>query len=261
MLRKLQLVVLVAGIGAVGCGKKGAGEAPSPAAKPAGAAPAGAYRVVTPVPGAGTVTGTVAYAGSAKYDTVKITKDAAICAAGGAATVPAGALLVSGGKLKNAVVMIEGITAGKAFASDSVEVDNVACRFQPHVAAGKVGGTVAAKNTDTVLHNTHLYQVQGQARKNLFNIALPNKGQTITKPLRRTGLIDVKCDAHEWMQGYVWVLDHPYAAITDAQGAFTMSDVPAGQYTARVWHEKLGEQTAKVTVEAGKTATLSLAFQ
>ena len=64
--------------------------------------------------------------------------------------------------------------------------------------------------------------------------------------------VPVKCDTHEWMSGVIVVMDHPYFAKTDAKGAFRLSDVPAGEYTLAVWHERLGEKSAKVKVEPGK---------
>ena len=217
------------------------------------------YQVLGSVPNGGSVKGTITYTGSKADGTVAISKDQSVCGAKGT-SVPEGSIVVAGGKLKNAVVMLEGIKAGKAFPSDAITVDNVTCMFHPRVAAGKLGGKVVARNSDTVLHNTHLFQVQGAGRKNVFNIALPNQGQAIEKPLRKPGLIDVRCDAHEWMQAYVWVVDHPYVALTDASGAFDIGDVPPGTYKVRVWHEKVGETVLDVTVAAGQAAALNHAF-
>ena len=145
--------------------------------------------------------------------------------------VPEGAVVVADGKLKNAVVMLNGVKEGKKFTADNITVDNNGCVFVPRVSVGKKGGKLSAKNSDTVLHNTHLYLKKGN--KNIFNIALPNKDQVIVKPLRKAGLVDVKCDAHEWMQAYIHVSTHPYLAVTDAAGAFSMGDVPAGQRRVR----------------------------
>jgi hypothetical protein len=62
------------------------------------------------------------------------------------------------------------------------------------------------------------------------------------------------------MQAWVWVVDNPYAAVTSAGGSFALEDVPAGSYKLKVWHETLGEKTVDVTVEAGKTASVDVAF-
>ncbi len=65
----------------------------------------------------------------------------------------------------------------------------------------------------------------------------------------------MRCDVHFWMASYVHVLDHPYYAVTGDDGSFEIKDLPAGTYTVEVWHEKLGTQTAQVTVTDGETKT------
>jgi hypothetical protein len=62
------------------------------------------------------------------------------------------------------------------------------------------------------------------------------------------------------MQAWVWVLEHPYAVVTGADGSFELTDVPAGSYKLTVWHEALGEKTVDVTVGAGKATTTNLNF-
>ena len=62
------------------------------------------------------------------------------------------------------------------------------------------------------------------------------------------------------MSAFVVVTDHPYHTITDAYGAYEIRDVPPGRYTLSVWHEELGTREAPVTVEAGGTATVDVAF-
>ena len=131
--------------------------------------------------------------------------------------------------------------------------------LDPTTLAAPVAGFTLKRNSDGVLHNTNLTLVEGN--KKIANIALPKKDQVVEKPLKKAGLVDVRCDAHDWMQGYVYVTENPYAAVTDANGAFTMADVPAGEHKAWVWHEVLGEKEATVTVEAGGAATLDIAFE
>lgn len=217
------------------------------------------YAAVDTVADGGTISGTISFAGDTKDGTVNFTKDQETCKnADGTNTIPEGAIAVVDGKLKNAVVALEGVKTGKKFDAEKITVDNIGCVFMPRISVGKKGGILAAKNSDPILHNTHLYLKAGN--KNIFNIALPNKDQVIEKPLRKSGLVDVKCDAHEWMQAYIYVSEHPYVAISDASGAFSMSDVPAGEYSGKVWHEKLGEKDFKVKVEAGGTANVNVAF-
>ena len=70
----------------------------------------------------------------------------------------------------------------------------------------------------------------------------------------------IKCDVHPWMGGYVSVLHHPIFSLTAPNGKFEIRDLPAGTYQIEAWHEKLGTQTATVTVNEGETSTSDFAF-
>ena len=72
--------------------------------------------------------------------------------------------------------------------------------------------------------------------------------------------IHARCDIHGWMSGWIVVVDQPYYTITDADGNFSLSDVPPGIYKLNCWQEKLGEQTEQVTIAAGGTATSTFVF-
>jgi hypothetical protein len=262
---KLQLLTLGAALATLtACGGGGSTEpAPAPvkteAPKPAEpAAPVSNY-TGGPVTDGGTVSGTVTYTGTETDGKVAVTKDTEVCVLhAGETEHPARTLVVADGKLANVFVWIDGMTKGKAFTPGTVTIDNVHCSFEPHAVVGHVGGKVAAKNSDPILHNTNLTLTEGG--KNIANIALPTQGQVVEKDLRKAGMVHVKCDAHEWMEAWMLVADHPYATVTDATGAYTLPEVPAGNYTLKFWHEKLGEKSQPITVAAAGTATADQAF-
>jgi hypothetical protein len=65
---------------------------------------------------------------------------------------------------------------------------------------------------------------------------------------KRPEIIRVDCDLHPWMRAWVVVAEHPFYALTNHQGEFTLANVPAGSYAIQVWHERLGTLTRAVTV-------------
>ena len=198
---------------------------------------------------------------SLKDESRPVTKDKEYCGN----DVPAEEHLVSAdGGLQNAVVMIEEIASGKPFASNGdFIITNSKCRFDPHVMVAHKGAMMKVRNDDPVLHNSHFYLVQADAKKkNVINLALPKQGVEIGKKkiLRKPGLLSVQCDAHDFMQAWMWVVEHPYATVTSANGDFVLENVPAGTYQIKVWHESLGEKSVDVTVEAGKTASTNVSY-
>ena len=80
------------------------------------------------------------------------------------------------------------------------------------------------------------------------------------KSLKQAGIIQVMCDVHDWMNGWVVVQDHPYFAVTGEDGNFTITDVSPGSYKISVWHEKLGKQQAQMKVPANGKARLDFVF-
>ena len=223
-------------------------------------APAAQAYEPSAVSNGGTIKGVIQAKGKSGADEkIAVTKDVSYCGA----EVPAEKLLVAAdGSLENAVVMLDGISAGKPLESGDFVITNDKCRFVPHVMVAPRGAIMKVRNDDPVLHNSHFYLVQADAKKNVINLALPRKGVEIGKKkiLRKPGLLSVQCDAHDFMQAWIWVVEHPYAVVTSAGGGFVLEDVPAGSYKLRVWHETLGEKTVDVVVEAGKTASVDVAF-
>jgi len=217
---------------------------------------AGKYEVID-VSNGGTVSGKISLSGTAPVNpALDITKDKEYC--GNSITADYYVVAADGG-LKNAVVVIEGVEKGKAYDKKGVvPFANDKCMFVPHVSVGVKGQKLGIVSHDPILHNTHLYH--GPKLKTMYNVAIPLQDRTIKKPLRKPGQVVVKCDAHEWMLGYVYVANSPYVTVTAADGSYSLADVPPGSYKVKIWHEKLGEVTQDVTVSAGGTATVNHSF-
>ena len=73
-------------------------------------------------------------------------------------------------------------------------------------------------------------------------------------------MVPFKCDVHRWMNAYVGVLDHPFFAVTGADGTFELKGLPPGTYTIEAWHEKLGTQTQTVTIGEKETKDVAFTF-
>ncbi len=252
---KCPAVVLAATFLAACGGGGGEQTTQTPAAKAAAKAPAakagpGGYAVEA-VAGGGSVAGAVKYQGDAPAaETIEISKDTGVC---GTQKVLETVSVGAGGGLANAVVWIDGISKGKDWgALDGGTVDQHQCEYTPQVQIVKMGDELQILNSDEVLHNIHAYHNDTET---LFNLAQPIKGMKTPKTLDRSGPVHLKCDVHSWMSAWVFVANHPYYAVTGADGSFNLGDVPAGTHKVKVWHQKLGEKSLDVTVEGGGSAT------
>jgi hypothetical protein len=78
--------------------------------------------------------------------------------------------------------------------------------------------------------------------------------------VRSEVMIPVKCNVHSWMHSYLGAVDHPYFAVTDESGAFSLENLPPGEYEVAAWHETLGEQTEKVTLGGRVSKAVSFQF-
>jgi plastocyanin len=206
---------------------------------------------------AATLTGTVRVAPVPPVPAAeKIAKDQTVCG-----RLAAAERLVVGpdGALANVVVALAGWKPPQAPAPTArAAVDQVGCRYTPHVQAVTVGTTLAVLNNDAVLHNVHATSgAPGAAPVTVFNVAMPFKGQKLPTVLRRPGILKLRCDAgHTWMSAYIHVFDHPYFAVTDARGQFAIdtAGLPPGRYTLEYWHEPLDDRSPPLV----KTATVEV---
>ncbi len=119
-------------------------------------------------------------------------------------------------------------------AEKSVLLSNSKCRFNPHVTLLRTTQKLALKNEDTIAHNT----AAGLKRNLPFNVVTPS-GSTDERSVRKAERKPVKisCSIHAWMTGWLLVQEHPYMAVTDADGRFKIKNLPAGEWTFQVWHE------------------------
>lgn len=192
----------------------------------------------------GSISGTVKFKGTPPTPKkLDVSKDKEVC---GKTTKTDESLIVSNGNLVNAVIMITDITKGKKMEVKKVTLNQKGCDYHPHVLAFPAGSTVEIVNPDGILHNIHSFSKVNTA----FNMAQPKFKKTMEVKIEKPEIIEVRCDVHAWMEGWLVATANPYFAVTDDSGTFKLTDVPPGTYTVEVWHQKLGKTTQKVTVKA-----------
>jgi hypothetical protein len=215
------------------------------------AVPARAYEEGA-VAGGGTIEGKVVFRGAVATRKIIPNKNVDVC--GGPREEP----LVRVGPdqaVENAAVYLVEVAKGKAWPAPgkTPQVDNLKCHFVPEVQVIRAG-PLDVVNSDPMLHNTHGYY----GKRTAFNMALPNQGQRIPTELPRPGTVRIDCDAHGWMEGWIYVVDNPYYAITGADGKFSITDVPPGNYSLVAIQSFTGPVQQSVTVVGGKPTNLTI---
>ena len=117
----------------------------------------------------------------------------------------------------------------------------------PHVLAITVGSSVDFPNSDTTFHS-----VFSLSRTKPFDLGRYKPGKSGTVVFDRPGIVSVFCDIHSHMSAYILVFNHPFFAVTDDEGRYSIPGVPAGTYPVAVWSELGKEQARRVTVVQGE---------
>ena len=193
------------------------------------------YQVV-PVTNGGTITGTVKWVGAEPRGLdVPVNKDPEICDPQSHKTVDLERMVLGPENgVANTVVFLKNISGGKAMNLPEVRrtLDQKQCRYEPHILLVPQSAQLEMKSSDPVLHTVHM---EGAAT---FNVAFPFTDRVITREMDTPGVVHLQCNGgHVWMNAEALVVPHPYYAVTDRDGKFQLTDVPAGDYQVVAWHE------------------------
>jgi plastocyanin len=206
---------------------------------------------------AGSITGHVMLAGTPPPNEPIKTKSDPNCMA---AITTESYVVGSGGSLANVFVYVKDGLGNRVFPvpATSVVLAQKDCTYKPHVFGIQVGQTLDIVSNDPTLHNIHALPMANQE----FNLAqgipgIKNQHVFSTKEV----MVPFKCDVHKWMNAFVGVVDHPFFAVSGADGAFSLSGLPPGTYTIEAVHEKLGRQTQSVTIGEKETKDLAFTFK
>ena len=205
------------------------------------------------------ITGTVLLDGEApEQQEINMAADAKCAAAHADPVLDESIVAGENGELANVVVSIvapEGKELGGEVPKEPAVLDQVGCQYTPHVLAMMVGQEMIVKNSDPFLHNVHSLALDNMG----FNFGQPNKNPGQKPPGGPPKVAEryvIKCDVHPWMLAHVNVFDHPYFAVSKADGTFEIptKGLEDGTYTIEIWQEKLAAEpiTQEIEVKDGK---------
>jgi plastocyanin len=129
--------------------------------------------------------------------------------------------------------------------------------FIPHVIVAPVGSTVEFLNSDSVQHNVFWTAIGGN-KKLGKNLGTWPKGEKRTFKFENLGVVTLLCNVHPEMSAYVIVVPTSYYATANANGEYSIENVPDGPHTITVWHEGMKQQSKQVTTSGATKADFTL---
>lgn len=218
-----------------------------------------------------TITGTIKLDGTAPQSQKYPTESDPVCKQAHPDGVTEDHWIVNNGNVSNAFIYIKDGLGNKVYAApaDVVTLDQKGCAYEPHVFGLVVGQKLKVSNSDQTLHNIHAH---GESNEQ-FNIGQPSgtpaQEVSFTKP---EVMVPIKCDVHGWMNSWAGILNHPFFAVSDKDGKYTIKGIPPGEYTIECWHEVTKAPggkpagygvtaTQKITVAAKDNKTLDFTIK
>jgi hypothetical protein len=165
------------------------------------------------------------------------------------------------GGLKDVVITIDHVEAGKPFNKEPINILSENCKFFPDVSLIRQGESFKVDNVDAVMHNSQVYQKE--RGKILLNIPIPAEEVSEGKVQFRKHykIMQMICGMHEFMQTWGYRVQNPYYAKTPLDGSFKIDSIPPGEYKVTAWHYLMKKQTRKIKIAAGETIDLNFVFK
>jgi len=217
--------------------------------------PAQPYRATNVVGGA-RLTGTVEFDGALPPDSViRLPPETQGCGN----SVRTQSIEHTGSRIGQAIVWIADIRTGKPLPVERrFELANDGCLLAPRIQAVLAPATLNVASEDVAMHRNHIIDVRTGELQAIapFN----DNGEVIPfdSLLVRPAQLEVTCEVHPWSKAWILVFDHPYFAMSEKAGTFSIDNIPAGTYTVKAWHPQLGSGEQTVTVAAGQAASLGI---
>jgi hypothetical protein len=165
------------------------------------------------------------------------------------------------GGLQNAIVAVVGVERGKPFAY-TPRLDINTCRISPFVMPVRNGWPMTIVNQDPVVHDVQAYTLKDEYTFAMFNKPMVPESIAVKEVRLRTGhyLFRVQCGVHDFMQSWGMAVGNPYFAVTDADGRYTIPDLPPGEYDIIAWHPLMKVRVGHISIAAGGTARQDFQF-
>jgi len=171
-------------------------------------------------------------------------------------------IVVTDGRLANALIYVKTGAAleGLSFETPATNavLDQRGCRYVPHVLGIQVDQTLEIRNSDNTTQNVH-----ATPKNNLdWNQSQAPFSKPLTTKFTQSEIaIPFKDNQHPWKKAWISVFKHPFFAVSDNKGAFTIEGLPPGDYTIVAWHEQFGEKELNVTIYPGSHQTFDFVFE
>jgi len=163
------------------------------------------------------------------------------------------------GGLKDVVITLEHVEAGKPFNKKPILIDSEDCKFTPDVNAVRQGEEFKVNNLDAVMHNSQVYQAE--RGKIIQNLPVPPEAVTDGKVTfqKKYKIFQMICGMHEFMQTWGYRVQNPYYFVTKLGGEFKIDDIPPGDYVLNAWHYLMKPQNQKIHI--AKNGTIDVNFE
>jgi plastocyanin len=220
----------------------------------------GAASLAADSPASGSLTGEVKFQGAPpKATRIDMSTDPNCLKARTTPATSEDVITGTDGGLANVIVYVAEGLGSQTFQppEQPAVLEQKGCTYQPHVIALQANEKLSVVNADKTTHNIHPMPANNRE----WNKTQP-PGVPIEESFAREEIaIPVKCNIHPWMHGYIAVFKHPFFAVTDKDGRFEVKNIPPGNYTIKAWHEKLGSQAQRATVQSGQAGKLEFVFK
>lgn len=255
-MRRLSACFFAAALLAAG----GCRSAKEPQKEAAAAPPHPVYFKVDPTT-AGVLSGTIHFTGKRPaLKAIDMSEDPACVEAHHGKPHDESVMVGAGGGLANVFIYVKSGLEGKTFEVPSmpVTIDQRGCWFTPRVLGIQTGQALQVVNSDPVTHNIH---PMAQINREWNHSQGAGDPPLARRFLHQEIMIPVKCNIHSWMHAFIGVVDHPYFAVSGANGSFEIPNLPPGDYVIGAWQEKLGTQEQKITIPPSGKTTIHFTFK